>query len=489
MPEHTPIYTALRRYIDENNLRLHMPGHIGGKAMPAELGELAQMDLTEVPGLDDLHLPQGIIEQSRCMLAAAVGAQESFFLVNGASSGVHALIMSVAGDGDSIIIPRNAHRSFYGGMVLSGAMPIYLPCEINAELGIALSVNSTEVDKSLSLNPDAKAVFITSPSYYGTCPQLNSIVQTAGQYDKSVLADEAHGSHFPFHPAYPPTALSQGAAAVVNGLHKTWPVLNQGAALHITSGFKKRDRLRQAVSLLTTTSPSYPLLASIEMARLYMEQHGYQQLEKARVLSQEYMGKIKQIRGLKCYGDELIDGEKIIGLDPLKVLISTRELNLNGYQLGNLLREKYNIQLEIESQHMIMAMFSLLHEKEDWEKFYLALNEIVSTYGYGTRKPVGVEAPPESKIILSPRQAFMAPKKEMLIEDSRGMIAGEIIAAYPPGIPCLLPGELITEEVLEYLCYLRSNKIRIQGPEDMELNNIKVIEQKVNRGTVPLFIP
>lgn len=474
--ERTPIYNALCSYCEANHLRLHMPGHIGGRGMPADFAALAKMDLTELPGLDDLHLPQGIIAQSQRLLAQAAGAEESFFLVNGASSGIHALILSVTGDGDRVLIPRNAHRSFFGGLVLSGALPVYLPCEIDSEWGLALSISSSQVAHALSLNPDLKAVFITSPSYYGTCSDLSSIVQVAEAYRKPVLVDEAHGGHFPFHSDYPIPALRQGAAAVVNGLHKTWPVFNQGAALHINPSFPKRDQLRQTISILTTTSPSYPLLASMELARLFMEQEGHQHLERASVLSHEYKAKITQIKGLTAYGDELIDRKKITGLDPLKVLISTRELKLNGYQLGSILREKYHIQLEMESPTMIMAMFSLWHEKDDWERLYLALKEVAAAYGCSAIEKHRVEAAPESRMILSPRRAFLAAKKNVPLEKSQGMIAGEIIAAYPPGIPCLFPGELITAEVLDYLGYLSNNKIRIQGPEDIQLKYIKVIE-------------
>lgn len=477
MIEQTPIYTALYKYMEEKQLRLHMPGHIGGRAMPGELRALAQMDVTEIPGLDDLHLSQGIIEESRRLLAKAFAAEESFFLVNGATSGIHALLLSAAGDGERILLPRNAHRSFYGGMVLSGAIPVYMPCTMTPELGAVMAISSQEVAEHLTLYPDVKAIFITNPSYYGSCSDLRAIVNVADRWGKDVLVDEAHGGHFPFHPAYPDPALHQGAAAVVNGLHKNWPVLNQGACLHTNSSFKYREKLRQATSLLTTTSPSYPILASIETARRFMEEEAGTYLEQAMALSREYKKKISAIKGLRCYGDELLNEAAIVALDPLKLLISTRELSLNGVQLASLLRDKYQIQLELESEELIMAMFSLLHEQDEWERFYLALKEIAAQYP-GQRKTITYkELPDPGKMILSPRQAFQAAKQRIKLEESRGMIAGEIIAAYPPGIPCLLPGELISSEVLDYLTYLRANQTRIQGPEDLQLNYIQVIEQ------------
>jgi arginine decarboxylase len=487
MIDQTPIYSAMCQYLAEDNLRLHMPGHIGGRGMVAALQSVAALDLTEVPGLDDFHLPRGVIEQSQRLMAGAAGAEESFFLVNGASSGIHALIMSVAGEGEQILLPRNAHRCFYGGMVLSGALPVYLPCQLDAEMGLALSVNCAEVDQCLSDNPKVKAVFITSPSYFGTCSDIGAIVAVSERYHKSVLVDEAHGGHFPFHPAYPAPALQQGAMAAVNGLHKTWPVLNQGACLHLQQGFTEREQLRQAISLLTTTSPSYPLLASIELARLFMEQEGAAQLEKAWLWSREYKEKINRIKGLRCYGDELMDKPGVNGLDPLKVLISIPELGLSGTQLGSILRGKYHIQLELENEQMIMAMFSPLHEKADWERFYLALLETAGRYTGRPKEPLRVEAPPDAKVVLSPRQAFWAAKRQVPLEESRGLISGEMIAAYPPGIPCLLPGERITEAVLDYLYYLRIIDAHIQGPEEPNLKYLRVIDEDNPTGKQKLF--
>ena len=306
MIDRTPIYTAISKHAAKDNLRLHMPGHIGGRAMPPELQSLAQMDLTELPDLDDLHLPQGIIEESRRLMAESVGAEESFFLVNGASSGIHALLLTASEEGDHIILPRNAHRSFYGGMVLSGAVPVYMQSKIEPDLGVVLAASSNEAEACLSSNPDAAAVFITSPSYYGSCSDINAIAAAAARWGKDVMVDEAHGGHFPFHPDYPVPALRQGAAAVVNGLHKNWPVLNQGACLHVSQIFKKCERLRQVISMLTTTSPSYPLLASIETARLFMEKKagiiwtGYESIR-------EYKARINALKGLICYSDELIN--------------------------------------------------------------------------------------------------------------------------------------------------------------------------------------
>ncbi len=441
-----------------------------------ELEALACMDITEIPGLDDLHLAQGIIEEARQLLARACGARESLLLLNGATSGIHALFMSI-GDGERVMIPRNAHRSFYGGMVLSGAMPVYIPCEIQPELGIALAVKAAEVEDLLHLNNNVGAVFVASPSYFGTCCDIAGIAAVVRRWGKMLLVDEAHGAHFPFHPLYPNSALKDGANAVVNGLHKTWPVLTQGACLHLGEGFRHHARLREAYSLITTTSPSYPLMASIDLARDFMEREGTGYLERALELSREFKPRMDKIQGVRCYGDELLQIRGVKAVDPLKVLIGVQGLSLTGYQVARLLREEHHIQVEMEEQNLILAMFSCLHEREDWERFYLALQELALRYpSLGVdRSPVYQQ--PLPRIILSPRQAFFAASQKVKLTECRSRVAGEMVAAYPPGIPCLVPGELITDEVWDYLHYLKISGTRVQGPEEPNLEHINVIKE------------
>lgn len=478
MPELTPIYTALKEYQAENGLRLHMPGHVGGKGITApELQALAGLDVTEVAGLDDLHLPRGVIAAAQQLMASACGAAESIFLVNGATSGIHALLLSGAAQ-KQVIIPRNAHRAFYGGLVLSGAMPVYLPCELEPELGIALAVKPAAVEAVLQMHPDAGDVFVTSPSYYGTCSDLAEIAAVTRRWDKCLLVDEAHGAHFPFHPGYPNSALQQGAAAAVNGLHKTWPVLTQGACLHLGTAFPRRRSLRAAFDLLTTSSPSYLLLAGIDLARAYMQSEAGAGLERGLELSREFKPRMEAIAGIRCHGEEMLHIPGVKALDPLKVLISLPGISLTGMQLGQLLREEFHIQVEIAEPHLILAMFSLLQDRSDWERFYLALRALAYRYpGAGRVKPP-VPVPPAGETVLSPRQAFFAAKRRVRLADSRGKVAAELVAAYPPGIPCLWPGERISPEVWDYLHYLQKTGTRVQGPEAADLEHIIIIDEE-----------
>jgi len=472
-----PIYDAMLSYAAENNLRLHMPGHAGGRGLAEPFQTLANLDLTEVPGLDDLHAPAEAIARARELLAWAYGADESYFLVNGASSGIHALFMSLPEE-SVVVVPRNAHRSFFSGMVLSGARPFYLPVQIHPELGTGMAVTRNDLADILAAQERVDAVFVTSPSYYGTTCSIAELAALAHVYGSVFYVDEAHGGHFSFHPGYPRSALQNGADAAVNGLHKTLPVLNQGGALHIKREKLLVEQLAAAYSLLTTTSPSYPILASLDLARQLMMEQGYDLLEKSLQLAADYRKKINTIAGLHCYTEEemkTIAG--VDGLDPLKILISVRNLTISGYQTAALLRERYRIQVEAGDDNVILAMMSLFHHQHEWEEFYQAMGQIAALYRAGKQPDTTIKLPPVPRVHLSPRQAFYAGKRRMPLAQTVGLCAGEMVAAYPPGIPCLLPGEIITEEIYDYLCYLKSSPVRLQGPSQPGLETLLVIEQ------------
>ncbi len=474
---HTPLYDWLLEYVNEKWLRLHMPGHIGGPGFAHNtLKALAEFDVTEIQELDDLHAPRGVIEEARRLLAKAYGAQESFFLVNGASSGIHALFMALQKPGAQVLVPRNCHRSFFAGMIMAGINPVYIPCQLNDELGIALSVTPDDVEKLLGLHHDAEAVFIVSPSYYGTGCKIKNIADICAKHQKPLLVDEAHGGHFRFHPVFPRPALEEGAMAAVNGLHKTLPVYNQGAVLH-TKNYPHIKRLRAACSLLTTTSPSYPILASIDLARDLMEERGYYLLENARITAGDIRKKINKIQGLKAYQEEdLVHTPGVLGLDYLKIIISLPGLRLNGFETARILRDEYRIQVEDMNEYSLLAMISMFHKPEDGELFVRALQQIADKYYSEERWFKKPEHPPIPECLLSPRQAYYAPKKRIALKDCRGKIAGEMVVPYPPGIPCLLPGELINAEMYDYLLYLQKSPVRLQGPEDLNLKNFNIIE-------------
>ncbi|MDR1615851.1 MAG: aminotransferase class I/II-fold pyridoxal phosphate-dependent enzyme [Syntrophomonadaceae bacterium] len=456
-----PIYNTLVKYIQENRLRLHMPGHAGGRGMPKVFQDMASYDFTELPELDNFHLPRSIIKRAAKLLAETAGAQKSFFLINGATSGIQAFFLSLRNMQGKVLLPRNAHQAFFSGLVLSGAEPVYIPAQTDEDTGVAWGVNRQDIAEALEKHADLEAVFLVSPNYYGTCLNVRSIARMTENHDAvPLIIDEAHGGHFVFHPQYPEPALQQGADAVVQGLHKTWPVFNQGACLHTGRLYKRDKQLGQAVGLVSSSSPSYPLLASMDYARAFLSENGEGLLEQALKSSQCYKEKINRLPGFKLVQEEWEKHEEITGTDPLKILIKMENLSLDGFQVGRILREEFKIEVELQSVNVILAMMSMFHESQEWQKLYEALEKISLRY-LGARKRIRVPAPPMPKQVVNPRSAWLHTKTLVDLRNSRGCVAGELIAAYPPGIPCMVPGELINEEIIEYLLWLRANCLQV----------------------------
>lgn len=454
-----------------------MPGHAGGPGFDDPLlKQMAAFDVTEVPGMDDIHLPGSIIQAARQKLAQAFGARESFFLVNGATSGIQVLFLTLP-PGSRVMMPRNVHRSFYGGMVMAGVHPVYIPVQAEKETGAVLSVDHSDLADRLTREKVA-ALFLTSPTYYGTTSNIKMIARHAHDQGVPVFIDEAHGAHFYFHPSYPEPALPGGADAVVHGLHKTWPVFNQGAALHLGENMPDTDKVKAAFSILTTTSPSYPLLATMDLARHRMQEEGYCRLEEARQMSRIYREKIDRLPGMTCPGERLLDIPGVQGVDPLKIMVVFKDLALTGFEAARLLRERFHIQVELEDECKIMAMMSMFHQQDDWERFYRGLQAISKEYAGSKANQEYREMimPPDPVVVISPRDAFFASQERVPLSSSLGRVAAELVAAYPPGIPALLPGELITTPVIEYLEYLRCSPGRMQGPQDRALNTLAVLQ-------------
>ncbi len=472
--QRTPIYEALQAHCANEHHRFHMPGHIGGEGLPREFKDLANFDLTEIMGLDDFHLPATIIAEARQLLAEAVGANESFFLVNGASSGIQSFFLGLSNPGGEVIIPRNAHRSFYSGLVLSGAWPVYIPAKFDRDSGLNWGISLQDFISLKKDHPQAQATFLVNPNYYGIALDLDKF----GGNDKldPLIIDEAHGAHFGFHPLYPPAALSFSIAGCVQGFHKTWPVLNQGAGLHITNNYIDPERLKNALSLLTTTSPSYPILASIDCARALLYTKGEELLEKARLLALEYRARINALPGITVIGDEFELLPEVCGFDPLKLVIVLSGITLSGYQAAALLNRSHGIDFELYDQRVLLAMMSMFHGRDDWEALFQALFSLTNKYQGKRQTPIEYLLPQQPIVILSPRQAWERAKTMIALSESLGQVSGEMIAVYPPGIPCLLPGELITEPIRDYLMFLKDQKIKSHSGNDSDLENILIIE-------------
>lgn len=474
----TPLFDAVKRYVESNIVPFHVPGHKQGrgiKELRDYIGERAlQMDANGMEDLDYANSPTGVILEAERLMARAFGAQDAYFLVNGTTAGVQAMIMSACEPGDRIIIPRNAHKSTIGGIILSGAMPVYVQPEINEKLGIAINVSAESVRKAIKENPHAKAVFVINPTYYGMAADMKSIVRIAHRHEMAVLVDEAHGAHMSFHDDFPLTAMEVGADMSAVSLHKTSGSLTQSSALLLRSNIIAPEKAKEILDLTHTTSASYLLMCSLDIARKQLATMGSEMLKETLELARWARSEINNIDGLYAFGRELEGTPGCFDIDETKLGINVSGLGFTGYQMEFALRREYNIQIELSDLNNILAVLSIGDRREDVEALINALKDMASKC-----KPVDYRRttviPENPKMIVSPRDAFYSPKKSVRLEDSEGEIAGEMVMAYPPGIPVICMGERITKDIIDYIRILKEEKCELQGAVDPYVDNIRVL--------------
>lgn len=474
-----PLLEALLQYASDDVVPFHVPGHKRGKAS-GRLGEVLGpavfgIDVNGMEDLDNVCNPIGVIHEAEELLADLYGADDSFFLVNGTSQGVHGMIMNACRPGEEIIIPRNAHKSTIGAIILSGAIPVYVQPEIDYTYGIAMGMPAESVQRAIRKHPYAAAVFVIHPTYYGAISDLKKLAEIAHEQDMLVLADEAHGAHLPFHQELPTHAMALGADMSAVSLHKTGGSMTQSSALLIRRGPRvQSNHVKSVINLTQTTSASYILMASLDSARQQLALHGPELVGRALNLAREARRQINEIDGLHAFGRELIGSPGVYDLDETKLSIHVRGLGMSGYEMESVLRKEYNIQIELSDLYNVMAVVTLGDRKEDMDRLVAALKSIAKARGV-TRKPAAVLVPFKPKMVISPRDAYYSMKKTVRLEDAVGEISGEMIMAYPPGIPAICPGERITQEVVDYVQALKREHSQLQGTEDPYADYIRVL--------------
>lgn len=474
----TPLFDAVKKYIDNDVIPFHVPGHKQGRGireLAEYIGETAlRMDVNGMEDLDYANNPTGVIMEAQKLMAHAFGAEYSYFLVNGTTSGVQTMILSACEPGSRIIIPRNAHKSTIGGIILSGAMPVYVQPEINTELGIAMGVSVESVKKAIKQNPHARAVFVINPTYYGMTSDLKSIVRVAHMHGMAVLVDEAHGAHMSFHDDFPLTAMEVGADMSAASIHKTAGSLTQSSVLLSRGGLIPQDRIKHSLGLTFTSSASYLLMCSLDIARKQLAVNGAELLEETLGLARWARNEINTIDGLYAFGRELAGRYGCADFDETKLGINIRQLGYTGYQVEALLREKYNIQMEMSDLYNILAIISLGDRMEDVAALVYALREL-SAVRSGDTLCNATSLPDSLEMIVSPRDAFYNAKKSVKLEEAAGEIAGEMVMAYPPGIPVICLGEKITSDMIDYIKLLKEQRCQLQGTSDPKVDYIKVL--------------
>ena len=481
----TPLFSVLKDvYAKRGIVPFHVPGHKRGAGMDKEffdfIGKNAfSIDVTIFKMVDGLHQPKSCIKEAQDLAADAYGVKKSFFAVNGTSGVIQAMIMAVVKSGEKILVPRNVHKSVTAAIILSGAEPIYMNPEIDDDLGIAHGVKPETVEKMLKQHSDIKAVLIINPTYYGVATDIKRIADIVHSYDIPLVVDEAHGPHLHFHEDLPISAVDAGADICAQSTHKIIGALTQMSLLHVNSDRVDQNRVQQILSLLHTTSPSYILMASLDCARRQIATEGRELLTKSISLAHKLRSEVNKIPGVSSFGIEIVGREGIYAFDPTKVTITARDLGLTGFQLETLLVNEYNIQVELSDYYNVLAIITLGDSEESIGKLSDALRDISERF-FGKeeihRKSLKMPAIPEP--VLIPREAFNSVKNKILFAESEGKICGELIMAYPPGIPIICPGERITSDIIEHIKELKDAELHIQGMDDHELQYINVIEEE-----------
>ncbi|MFN6219945.1 MAG: aminotransferase class I/II-fold pyridoxal phosphate-dependent enzyme [Aphanizomenon sp.] len=480
----TPLIDALKACTTRPHAPFYTPGHKRGAGISPLLTDLIgkdvfRADLTELAELDNLFTPQSVILAAQELAAEAFGAEKTWFLVNGSTCGIEAAILATCRMGEKIILPRNVHSSVISGLILSGAIPIFINPVYNSDLDIAYSITPEALKAALVQHPDTKAVLIVYPTYNGICGNLPAFVHLTHQYNIPLIVDEAHGAHFHFHSQLPISALTAGADLTVQSIHKTLGAMTQASMLHFQGKRIDIDRVNKALQLVQSTSPSFILLASLDAARQQMAIHGEKLMSQTLYLAEEARIKINQIPGLST---PLINSKKSPGfmdLDQTRLTVNVSKIKFTGFASEEILDKKFHVTPEFSSWQNLTFIISLGNTKTDIQKLIQGFNNLTHVI------PLTSECQPCNNIndaiiasimSISPREAFFANSEVIPIAETQERICAEIICPYPPGIPVLMPGEIITKSALEYLQEIQNMGGFISGCADETLQTVKVVK-------------
>ncbi|MFR6272286.1 MAG: aminotransferase class I/II-fold pyridoxal phosphate-dependent enzyme [Blautia sp.] len=477
--EKAPIYEALEQFRRMRIVPFDVPGHKHGRGNPELVNLLGSqcvsIDVNSMKPLDNLCHPVSVIKEAEQLAAEAFGAAGAFLMVGGTTSSVQTMILTCCKKGDKIILPRNVHRSVINALVLCGATPIYVNPDVDNRLGISLGMKLEQVEKAIQENPDAVAVFVNNPTYYGICSNLREIVKLAHDRNMKVLVDEAHGTHFYFGEGFPVNAMDAGADMASVSMHKSGGSLTQSSFLLIGKNMHP-GYVRQIINLTQTTSASYLLLSSLDISRRNLALRGKESFQRVAELAEYARTEINRIGGYYAFGNELINQDSIYDFDPTKLSVHTLEIGLAGIEVYDILRDEYDIQIEFGDIGNILAYLSIGDRRQEVERLVSALADIKRRYQKDSAGMLTQEYIVPKGCDATPQEAFYAEKESLPVEETAGRICSEFVMCYPPGIPILAPGEEITEEILDYIVYAKEKGCSMTGPEDAGIRRLNVLK-------------
>ena len=475
----TPLVDALKHCAHRLNAAFHTPGHKRGQGITSKHRDLFgtaafRADLPELPDLDNLFAPEGVILQAQQLAAEAFGAERTWFLANGSTCGVEAAILATCGPGEKLILPRNVHSSAVSGLILSGAVPIYISPLYSSKWDMPMGIATESIATALKEHPDAKAVLVVSPTYQGICSNLSAIASITHRHHIPLIVDEAHGPHFAFHPGLPTTAMRASADIAIQSTHKVLSAFTQAAMLHTQGSHIDQTRLNQSLQLTQSTSPSYLLLGSLDAARYQMATAGPALLSKTLEIADQATAELSKLPGLSV----------LQPCDRTRLTVDVSNLGLTGFEADDILCTQYSTTAELPSLRTLTFIISIGNTSADIDQLIAGFIQLSKTHSisaqssaFRSSEHISSTSPPPcpATASLPPRQAFFAPKQATPASQSIGHISAETICPYPPGIPTILPGELITERAIAHLQTTLKSGGTITGCADPTLKTILTI--------------
>lgn len=473
-----PLIEAMLQYKSEDVYPLHTPGHKGGRGMQRllrqELGASVQMDVSLMSELDDIHEPETYIKEAQKLAAQTYGSDACFWAVNGTSQAIHAMLLTALNPGEKLLLPRNAHRSVAGGLVLGGIEAVYIQPEYQPEFGIQMQVTVQQIEAALAQDSKIKAVLLTSPNYYGVAADVRAIADCCHAHNAVLLVDEAHGPHLGFSELLPPSALQCGADACAQSTHKILGAMTQCSMLHVQGARLDLQRAADVMSILTTTSPNYLLMASLDAARAQVQAYGGEMAAAAVKAAAKLRSLCAAYSGLRVMETEDCGG---LQLDSTKVTVNFVAWGYTGVEVGELFREA-RVAVELVDAYNVLFLVTYADVTTDYDEALARIAAVLNKMQAQKRAPLQLAAAakvPQTQAVLPLRDVFYRAKKAVPLAQAAGKICGEQVSFYPPGIPVLLPGELVTEEIIAYCRAQKELGLPVSGPADSSLQTIRII--------------
>jgi len=427
--------------------------------------------------VDSLHEPRSVIKEAQRLAAQAFGADDTYFLVNGTSVGNQTMVWSTVREGERIVIPRNVHRSVFAGLMLTGARPVYVTPPVLEDWGIYGNIEADQVLEVLKANPGCQAVMVTHPTYYGQVSDLARIVGIAHRAGASCVVDEAHGPHFAFHEALPKSAMSLGADLSAQSTHKVLGAMTQASMLHAQGGRVDRSRLKMGLQLFQSTSPSYVLMASLDVARLQMAVSGRRLMDRVINMSRETVKALNKIPGIRCFAPEHCGRPGAFAFDETRIMLHV-DWPVSGFEVAHRLRDEFRLQPEMADTQNVLFLVGQGNTWGQLKRLVAAVRRLERQYRGLTAHgaPLVLPSLEPARVVLTPREAVLGRARRVPLADAVGEVCAELLSPYPPGVPLVAPGELITKEVVGYLVGVLRAGGRINGQADMTGRTVRIVE-------------